>query len=105
MFAYYKVEWYYDCELTCNEGFVCGKSFAEMAQKVTEDYGEVEGMTLRTISDDENCLDLDDIETFFKYSSLMNEEAQSGAGPQVFEAIKQGLQEAIDGNYEEDLQE
>lgn len=106
MFAYYKVEWYYSTELTCSEGFVHGKSFVEMAQNIVNDYGEVESMTLRIVSDDENCLSFDDIADFFKYSSLMNGEgAQSGAGPRVFEAIQQGLQEAIDEDYEEDLQE
>lgn len=106
MFAYYKVEWYYDTEFTCSEGFVYGKSFTEMAQNIADDYGEVESMTLRIVSNDELCLSFDDIKVFFKYSSLMNGEgAQSGAGPQVFEAIKQGLQEAIDEDYEEDLQE
>ena len=99
MFAYYRVEWY-DEEPYVNQGFVQGDSFAEVAQKIEEDYGNVEAMDLRWISDSSQCLDLEEIEDFFNMQA-----AESGAGPQVFEAIKQGLQEAIDGNYEEDLQE
>ena len=102
MFAHYTVEWYYngDDEFITSQGFVHGDSMAEMAQKIDEAYGPVEAISLRFVSDDSNCLDFDDIQEFLAFNS-----APSGAGPQVFEAIKQGLQEAIDGNYEEDLQE
>lgn len=100
MFAHYTVEWYYNNECITSQGFVHGDSMAEMAQKIDESYGPVEAISIRFVSDDSNCLDFEDIQEFFNFNS-----APSGAGPQVFEAIKQGLQEAIDGNYEEDLQE
>lgn len=92
MFARYKVNWYFDGECCTNRGFVQAPSYAEAVQKIEADYDEIESIKIRWISDGDNCLDDNDIED----ANYDEDEEESGVGPRVFDAIKQGVEEAIE---------
>lgn len=87
MFLKYEVDWYCDKQVT-SKGFVQAHNFAEAAEKIEADYDDIEAIRMEWISEGNNCLDYDDIVGCF-------EENEQGAGSQVFEAIKEGLTEAI----------
>lgn len=103
MFARYKVNWYFDGQECVNRGYVQAHSYAEAVQKIEADYDDIESINIRWISDSNNCLDDDDIED----ASLdeEEEESQTGAGPQLFETIKQSIEEAIEYERLEDNSE
>lgn len=88
MFLKYEVDWYCDKQVT-SKGFVQAHNFAEAAEKIEADYDSIEAIRMEWISDGNNCLDYDDIVNCL-------EENEQGAGSQVFEAIKEGLKEAIE---------
>jgi hypothetical protein len=90
MFARYKVIWSFDGQECVNRGYVQGHSYAEAVQKIEASYDYIESIEIRWISDSNNCLDDDDIE-----DADYDKEEQIGAGPQLFETIKQGAEEAI----------
>lgn len=89
MFLKYEVDWYCDKQVT-SKGFVQAKSFSEAAEKIEADYDGVEAIRIEWITEGNNCLDYDDIVGCFEESG-----SEQGAGSQVFEAIKEGLKEAI----------
>ena len=91
MFARYEVDWYMDKSIT-SKGFVQASDFTEAVQKIEADYDDIEAIRIEWISEGSNCLDDDDIVDYF-------DTPEQGAGNQVFEAIKEGLKEAIE--YEE----
>ena len=90
MFVRYKVNWYFDGQSCNNQGFVQAGTFAEAVQKIEADYDDIESIDIKWISESNNCLDDDAIEDAYE-----EEEEQSGAGPAVFDAIKQGLEETV----------
>lgn len=91
MFARYKVNWYFDNNSLTNYGYVQAPSFAEAVQKIEADYDDIEAVKIKWIDEGNNCLD-DEIIA----EALENEETQSGAGPRLFEVIKEGIEEAIE---------
>ena len=91
MFARYTVNWYFDSEECINRGYVQAYSYAEAVQKIEANYEDIESIKIRWISDSNNCLDDDDIEDA---NFDEEEEPQIGAGPQLLEALNQGIEEA-----------
>ena len=91
MFARYKVDWYFDGKNVTNYGYVQAYSFAEAVQKVEADYDDIEAVKVRWIGEGNNCLDDDVIA-----EALEVEDGENGAGHQIFEAIKEGIKEAIE---------
>lgn len=84
-FWLYKVTWYLDEELHHNQGFAYAKSYAEVAEKVSNSYDEVQEMTITGI-DAYDVLDFEDILDFMGATS-----ESSGLGPQLIAAINEAI--------------
>ena len=91
MFARYKVVSYYDNKSYENKGFVQAHTFTEAVQKIEADFDDIESIEIKWIDEVNNCLDDDVI-----HEAFGDDEGESGAGHQLYEAIKEGIKEAIE---------